>query len=93
MSLNHLWSTKPNLLGSEPVEPGVTAISSVVLDNDWKTWKAFGNLYWPHKFIADYEGHIRYDHIGEGNYDETEKVIQELLRERATQLGLQTAGT
>jgi len=63
----------------------------VVLDNDWETWKAFDNRYWPHKFIADYEGYIRYDHIGEGGYDETENVIQELLQERATQLGLQTA--
>ncbi len=63
----------------------------VVLDNDWKTWKAFENRYWPHKFIADYEGYIRYDHIGEGGYDETEKIIQELLEERFTQLGLQTA--
>lgn len=63
----------------------------VVLDNDWETWKAFENRYWPHKFIADHEGYIRYDHIGEGGYDETEKIIQELLHERSTQLGLQTA--
>lgn len=62
----------------------------VVLDNDWETWKAFDNRYWPHKFIADHEGYLRYDHIGEGGYEETEKVIQELLKERATQLGLQT---
>ena len=63
----------------------------VVLDNEMQTWKAFDNRYWPHKFIADHEGYIRYDHIGEGGYDETEKVIQELLQERATQLGLQIA--
>jgi len=63
----------------------------VILDNDKKTWKAFENRYWPHKFLADYEGYIRYDRIGEGGYDETEKIIQELLQERATQLGLQTA--
>lgn len=60
----------------------------VVLDNDMETWKAFENRYWPRKYIADSEGYIRYDHIGEGNYDETEKVIQNLLEERATQLGL-----
>jgi len=63
----------------------------VVLDNDKKTWKAFDNRYWPHKFLVDYEGYIRYDKIGEGGYDETEKIIQELLQERATQLGLQIA--
>jgi len=62
----------------------------VVLDNDMKTWKAFENKYWPRKYIADYEGYLRYDHIGEGGYDETEKVIQKLLEERATALGIQT---
>lgn len=63
----------------------------VVLDNDMKTWKAFENRYWPRKYIADHEGYLRYDHIGEGGYKETEKVIQHLLEERATSLGIQTA--
>ena len=61
----------------------------VALDNDMKTWKAFENRYWPRKYIADHEGYIRYDHIGEGGYKETEKIIQELLEERATSLGIQ----
>jgi thiol-disulfide isomerase/thioredoxin len=61
----------------------------VVLDNDMKTWKAFGNQYWPRKYIADHEGYIRYDHIGEGRYQETEKVIQKLLKERSINLGIQ----
>jgi thiol-disulfide isomerase/thioredoxin len=60
----------------------------VVLDNDRKTWHAFENNYWPRKYIADHEGYIRYDHIGEGDYQETEKVIQDLLRERNKSLGL-----
>ena len=60
----------------------------VVLDNDFETWKSFGNHYWPHKFIADHEGFLRYDHIGEGAYDKTERVIQELLKERANSLGI-----
>jgi thiol-disulfide isomerase/thioredoxin len=55
----------------------------VVLDNDKETWDTFENRYWPRKYIADHEGYIRYDHIGEGAYDETEKVIQKLLKERA----------
>ena len=63
----------------------------VVLDNDHQTWKAFDNRYWPHKYIVDPEGYIRYDHIGEGAYDKTEKVIQQLLEERAIQLGLNVA--
>jgi thiol-disulfide isomerase/thioredoxin len=60
----------------------------VVLDNDKQIWNAFGNNYWPRKYIADDEGYIRYDHIGEGGYAETEKVIQDLLSERASKLGL-----
>jgi len=63
----------------------------VVLDNDWETWKAFENRYWPRKYVADHEGYIRYDHIGEGSYKETEKVIQQLLEERAQVLGIQMA--
>lgn len=65
----------------------------VVMDNDMETWKAFENRYWPRKYIADDEGYIRYDHIGEGNYKETEKVIQALLNERAARLGLQSKFT
>ena len=61
----------------------------VVLDNDMKTWKAFENNYWPRKYIADHEGYIRYDHIGEGDYQETEKIIQQLLEERSTSLGIE----
>ncbi|EGP93661.1 redoxin family protein [Nitrosarchaeum koreense] len=65
----------------------------VVMDNDMATWKAFENRYWPRKYIADDEGYIRYDHIGEGDYKETEKVIQSLLKERAMNLGLQINST
>ena len=61
----------------------------VVLDNDMKTWKAFENNYWPRKYIADHEGYIRYDHIGEGDYQKTEKIIQQLLEERSTSLGIE----
>ncbi len=60
----------------------------VVQDNDKGTWNAFANRYWPHKYIIDTEGFIRYDHIGEGGYAETEKVIQALLTERANLLGI-----
>ena len=63
----------------------------VVLDNEHKTWKAFENNYWPRKYVADHEGYIRYDHIGEGAYEKTEEVIQKLLEERAQQLGLKVA--
>lgn len=61
----------------------------VVMDNDMKTWKAFENNYWPRKYIADHEGYIRYDHIGEGDYQKTEKIIQQLLEERAMSTGIE----
>lgn len=51
----------------------------VAIDNGFKTWKAYNNEYWPHLFLADRQGIIRYDHIGEGQYDITEKTIQTLL--------------
>lgn len=57
-------------------------------DNDKGTWNAYENRYWPRKYIVDNEGYIRYDHIGEGDYAETEKAIQSLLQERAAQIGL-----
>ena len=53
----------------------------VVQDNNYATWNAYGNHYWPHHYLIDKDGNIRYDHIGEGSYDETEKAIQDLLGE------------
>jgi thiol-disulfide isomerase/thioredoxin len=54
----------------------------VAQDNEKQTWNAYENRYWPRKYLIDSEGYIRYDHIGEGAYTETEKVIQSLLTER-----------
>ncbi|MDI9325475.1 MAG: redoxin domain-containing protein [Alphaproteobacteria bacterium] len=51
----------------------------VVLDNDFKTWRAYKNNFWPHKYLIDRDGYIVYHHIGEGKYEETEKLIQKLL--------------
>jgi thiol-disulfide isomerase/thioredoxin len=59
----------------------------VLQDNDKGTWNAYENSYWPRKYILDTEGNIRYDHIGEGAYSETEKVLQYLLAERAAKMG------
>ena len=55
----------------------------VGVDNDFQTWKAFKNEYWPHLFLADKQGIIRYDHIGEGAYEETEAKIRQLLGQAA----------
>ena len=65
----------------------------VVMDNNMQTWKAFENNYWPRKYIADHEGYLRYDHIGEGGYQETEKIIQQLLQERSASLGIDMEST
>ncbi|AFZ14370.1 Redoxin domain protein [Crinalium epipsammum PCC 9333] len=51
----------------------------VALDNEYKTWNAYHNNYWPHLFLADRQGFLRYDHIGEGAYQETEQLIKKLL--------------
>jgi thiol-disulfide isomerase/thioredoxin len=51
----------------------------VVLDNDYGIWNAFDNHYWPALYFVDREGGIRDQHFGEGRYDESERVIQELL--------------
>ncbi len=61
----------------------------VVLDNDYSTWNALGNQFWPRKYLVDIDGYIVYDHIGEGNYEETEKAIQNALKERAARMGME----
>lgn len=53
----------------------------ILIDSDYRVWQAFANRYWPSKYLIDTEGYLRYFHAGEGAYDETERAIQELLRE------------
>jgi cytochrome c biogenesis protein CcdA/thiol-disulfide isomerase/thioredoxin len=53
----------------------------VVQDNERGTWDAFGNQYWPAKYLIDADGHVRYTHFGEGSYEETEAAIRSLLAE------------
>lgn len=55
----------------------------VALDNDFATWRAYSNDYWPSKYLIDKSGRIRYEHYGEGAYRETENVIRGLLGEKA----------
>ena len=55
----------------------------VVLDNEYSTWNAFGNRFWPRIYLIDIDGYIVYDHAGEGLYDSTEQEIQKALAERA----------
>jgi thiol-disulfide isomerase/thioredoxin len=53
----------------------------IALDPDYAVWQAFGNHYWPALYLADGEGRIQFHHYGEGAFEETERVIQRLLRE------------
>jgi cytochrome c biogenesis protein CcdA/thiol-disulfide isomerase/thioredoxin len=53
----------------------------VVLDNDFKQWRAYNNRYWPAHYFIDAEGRVRYFHFGEGEYRTSERVIQALLKE------------
>jgi thiol-disulfide isomerase/thioredoxin len=53
----------------------------VVLDNDYKQWRAYNNRYWPAHYFIDATGRIRYFHFGEGEYDTAEDVIRSLLEE------------
>jgi cytochrome c biogenesis protein CcdA/thiol-disulfide isomerase/thioredoxin len=54
----------------------------VALDNDYGTWTAWGNRYWPAEYYIDRQGHVRYAHFGEGDYAGTENVIRTLLAEK-----------
>jgi len=54
----------------------------VGLDNDFATWRAYDNNYWPAKYLVDKSGRVRYTHFGEGKYDETESWIRRLLGEK-----------
>ena len=51
----------------------------VAIDNEFETWNAYQNRYWPHLFIANHQGEMVYHHVGEGAYAETEQMIQQLV--------------
>lgn len=59
----------------------------VVLDNSFDQWRAYDNRYWPAHYFIDAEGRIRYYHFGEGEYENSEKVIRKLLKEAGSRPG------
>jgi cytochrome c biogenesis protein CcdA/thiol-disulfide isomerase/thioredoxin len=69
----------------------------VAIDNNYAIWRALNNQYWPAHYFVDAKGQIRYHHFGEGDYAESEKVIQQLLAEAghagASKLALGIDGT
>ena len=62
----------------------------IAIDSNYAIWKAFHNEYWPAHYIIDEHGTIRYHHFGEGEYDKSEQVIQQLLKEKNS--GLMAGG-
>ncbi len=63
----------------------------IAQDNDFGTWNAFENHYWPAKYLIDANGNIRYVHFGEGNYEETARAIESLLEEMGASLVVRQA--
>jgi thiol-disulfide isomerase/thioredoxin len=60
----------------------------ILQDNVHGTWNAYENNYWPRMYLVDAQGYIRYDKIGESDYDQTEMAIQSLLKERNANKGM-----
>lgn len=60
----------------------------VIQDNNYEIWNAYGNKYWPRDYLIDKEGYIRYNHIGEGGYNQTENMIESLIKEPQTNSGV-----
>jgi thiol-disulfide isomerase/thioredoxin len=77
----------PELDLEQPVENVRREVASlglryaVVTDNDYATWHAYGVEAWPTIFILDRAGRVRYEHVGEGRYEEQERVVKALLAE------------
>ncbi len=60
----------------------------VMQDNEFSTWRSYRNRYWPAKYLINKDGKIVYTHFGEGDYQETESKIQELLRESGSEISM-----
>jgi thiol-disulfide isomerase/thioredoxin len=65
----------------EPLAKALRVSYPIAIDSDMVIWRAFNNAYWPALYLADAKGTIRYHYFGEGDYDESERMIQCLLTE------------
>lgn len=63
----------------------------IAIDSNYKIWSAFNNQYWPAHYFIDRKGRIRHQHFGEGEYDRSEEVIQELLKENGEILNIESS--
>jgi hypothetical protein len=76
-----LWERPRDRVAAATRELGIRY--PVVQDNDWAIWKRYGIRFWPTTLLLDRRGVVRYVHIGEGAYPETEQLIRRLLAEPA----------
>ena len=60
---------------------------AVAIDNDYAVWRAFDNYFWPALYFADAQGRLRHHHFGEGEYQQSEMVIQQLLVDAGSEVG------
>jgi len=84
------FEAKPENVARAMADLGVTW--PVVLDNDFRQWRAYRNRYWPAHYFIDTEGRIRYFSFGEGHYEDSEKVIRKLLDEAGRKVNTKAAG-
>jgi cytochrome c biogenesis protein CcdA/thiol-disulfide isomerase/thioredoxin len=62
----------------------------IAIDNEYDTWNAYGNEYWPAEYLIDATGHVRHVSFGEGGYDTTESLIRQLLTQAGAKAALGT---
>ena len=85
------FSFEKDRVNVENASRDLKVIYPVAIDSNYAIWQAFNNQYWPAQYLVDGKGRIRYHHFGEGEYEEIEHVIQELLKENgATGLAAST---
>lgn len=75
----------------QPLEAAIRDLDipyPVLMDNQYETWDAFANRFWPSKYLIDQRGYIRFQSHGEGGYDEFERAIQAVLLEDQPELAL-----
>jgi hypothetical protein len=75
------WEKDPDRVRAKVRELGIPYV--VALDNDHGNWDRYGTRYWPTTVLIDKRGRLRYRHIGEGSYAETEAMLRRLLAEPA----------
>ena len=75
------FSFEKNLVNVRRAVKDLRVDYPVAVDNDHVIWRAFSNQYWPALYFVDAQGRVRHHHFGEGSYEQSEMIIQQLLAE------------